>query len=493
MDSKYAETVSRYPFLASPATLAREFYGRRFWLEPHLAYLNERLKDVAFGLLDRLIVNMPSQHGKTWLGSRAFPAWVLLHWPQTRVALGSYANDYAMGIGSTVKDMVSQFGPPLGIELRKDRKAKGEWGIRGHEGGMVCKGRQSGLTGRPADLLVLDDLIKDNVEALSEKVLEQVWNWYVAVAWQRLGPKAPIVAVGTRWATRDHFGRILAESEGSDERWRVVKFKAIAEADDVLGRKEGEALWPRRVPLKRLLYAKEKRHFWFRANYQQEPEAPGGTHFHPDKWPTWDELGGAYAVREEGKARRFWTPDQLLRLVSVDWAFSEKTTGDRSAIGVFFLTPAGELLIIDVVNRRLALNELAPELANVCRRWRPAAVGIEDGHPTLKTELRRWPDVPEVRWLRVAGRDKLQRAVPAMNKAFNGKLVLPEKEQKWQAAYAAEMRSFTGVGDEHDDCVDMTAWAAQMADWWAPLAARGAGGDDCGPELITAGREEFWR
>lgn len=92
------------------------------------------------------------------LGSVYFPAWVLLNWPQTRIALGSYEESFACTFGGKVRDLINRYGPEFGIHIRHDSSAKGEWVIEGHGGGMVCKGRGGALTGRPADLLILDDL-----------------------------------------------------------------------------------------------------------------------------------------------------------------------------------------------------------------------------------------------------------------------------------------------------------------------------------------------
>src|SRR4051812_16827674 len=182
------------------------------WKEPnHLKVISNALVTAKRTPNSRLVINVPFQHGKSLTGSVYFPAWVLLNWPETRVALASYEEGFACNFGGKVRDVVNRFGPEFGVRLRDDTNAKGEWVIEKHGGGMVCKGRGGALTGRPSDLLILDDLIKNAEEAQSPTILEGIWDWYCTVAYSRLGPTAPIIGIGTRWGPKDIFGRWEAE------------------------------------------------------------------------------------------------------------------------------------------------------------------------------------------------------------------------------------------------------------------------------------------
>ena len=496
MAADLREIVERCPHLISPGTLAKAHLGRKFWLPKHLRYLDDRLCEVAHGPGEmRLAVNMPPQHGKSWLGTIFFSAWRLLLWPERRLILGAYEDDFAASFGSKVKAVVERFGPDLGIRLKKDTRSKNEWAIEGHEGGMVCKGRKGGVTGRAADDFLIDDMVKDAEDSLSAGVMDKIWDWYASVVFSRLGPDANVIAIGTRWSRRDHFGRIYEEARTTGERWAVVKFRAIAGDDDVLGRAPGEALWPERRPLHQLLLAKNSptRARWFNANFQQEPDAEEGRLFHPAKWPRWQDLGGAYAVSRDGAARRIYPAESLTVIVTADWAFGEKSTSDYTAIGAFGLTPGRDLLVFEVVNRRLRPHEFAPELENVCRRWKPQVVAVEEGHPTFKYDCRRHAGIPDVRWLRPGGKDKLQRALPAASKGFDGHtddgsglkagIVLPARDEPWQAAFVNQLASFSGIDDEHDDMVDMLSWACHVAQDYTP---RQLGSEYSEPVLLTA-------
>lgn len=262
--------LQQLPHLVSPAHLAVADTGGKWTPAAHLKVTNRALVRAWQTANSRTAINIPFQHGKSWLGSIYFPAWVLLRWPSTRVMLGSYEESFACNFGSKVRDVVQRFGPALGVELRRDTNAKGEWvvdrndslGVSGG-GGMVCKGRGGALNGRPADLLLLDDLVKNAEEAQSPTILEGIWDWYCTTAYSRLGPTAPIVAIGTRWGPNDLFGRLDREAKVGGDKFTTISFKAIATAGDVLGRKPGEALWPERVPLARLERIARTRPRWF--------------------------------------------------------------------------------------------------------------------------------------------------------------------------------------------------------------------------------------
>ncbi len=361
---------------------------------------------------------------------------------------------------------MERWGKELGVRLSQDSKAKNEWVIEGHEGGMVCKGPHGGLTGRPADLLLLDDLLKDASEAQSPTILESRWDWYCTVAFSRLGPRAPIISVGTRWCEADWFGRVLAEALLTGEDWRVVKFKAIAEEADTLGRKPGEALWPQRVPLKRLQMVQAQRPKWFNTCYQQEPSDSTEHFFRPKDWPTFTDVGDAYRI---GWGPQSFIPKQNVRIFcSVDWATSEKETADFTAIATWGLCPDGRLLLLDVYNKQVRLEKCPSVLAEVCRRWRPLAViGEDDVLSLAQTALcRQFSEIPEVRRSKIGGRNKLQRAQYAITWCENGRVHRPEPEPHWWKIYSAQLGAFTGTQPGHDDLVDVTGLACKLAQEW---------------------------
>lgn len=490
------ESLALCPHLASPAALANADTNGKWKMAPHLSVVNRELMDIGFGLNDRLGVHMPFQHGKSWICSHYFPAWILLLFPHMRIVLASYEEHYSGTFGSKVRDVIRRFGGAHGIRLRQDTKAKNEWNIEGHGGGLVCKGLKGGLQGRPADMLIMDDVLKDAEQAQSKTILDSQWDWYQTVAYSRLGPVAPIVMVTTRWVKNDLPGRIYAEAAETGEKWRTVKFKAIAGENDILGRKPGEALWPERVPLARLQRIQQSRGRWFNACWQQEPPDEEGLHFKPDDWPEYGSTGGtndAWWIME-GPIRRIFYAKDVTVIITIDVATSEKKTSDHTAIEVSGLLPSssgltrdGRTLIFESINKRIRLEHVGGVLAEVCGRWRPHIVAGDDDNlsKAMLLEYRRHPSIPEVRCMPIQNKNKLIRATAAIIDGENHRVHLPVNAP-WLSAFKDQLSSWTGVPGESDDMVDCRSIGARLVQ-----ALRQPNRNTNMPEVLTSGRSSW--
>lgn len=301
----------------SPAAMAMAMSRGKWVLAPHLALLNEKLLKVADGSIKRLLIAMPPRHGKSEMVSRYFPAWFLGTFPDKRVILTSYEADFARSWGAKVRDLLLEHGPDyFGVHVSATSTAADRWGIEGHEGGMVTAGVGGPITGKGADLAILDDPVKNAEEANSETIREKTWQWLMSTLYTRLEPGGSMVVFHTRWNEDDAAGRLIAQSEsGLGEHWDVVNLPAVAEADDMLGRTEGEPLWPDRYGLDDLTRIRSTLgEYWWNALYQQRPSPPGGDMFKsawfqpfadaaPAAVPTiryWDKAGtqdgGAYTA-----------------------------------------------------------------------------------------------------------------------------------------------------------------------------------------------------
>src|SRR5215203_3563012 len=191
----------------------------------------------------RLILSMPPQQGKSTRVAKDFPTWVLKMHPDWRVVAASYSQRLANRNGRAIRWNITHH-PELGLKIAKDNGAVHDWTLDGHQGGVLSVGVGAGLTGRPCDLLIIDDPIKDPKEADSEVFRDNVWDWWQSVASTRLAPGAPAVVILTRWHEDDLAGRLLAAEDGG--RWRVLNIPAQADHDpakgnvDPLGRQPGE-------------------------------------------------------------------------------------------------------------------------------------------------------------------------------------------------------------------------------------------------------------
>jgi predicted phage terminase large subunit-like protein len=244
---------------------------------------------------------MPPRSGKSEFLSKWFPAWYLGCNPDHRVILASYGADFAAEWGAKVRDILEEFGPTFfGINVRPDRRAADSWGIIGRngkptEGGMYTCGVGGALTGRGANLLLMDDLVKNADEALSPTIRDRNWDWIASTASTRLEPGGSQCLTMTPWHPDDVGGRILERQAGQ---WSILRLPALAEEatddekregkkgydalmglPDPIGRREGEALWPRRYPVAYYLQQKALDPFWFDALYQCRPRPRDGGFF----------------------------------------------------------------------------------------------------------------------------------------------------------------------------------------------------------------------
>lgn len=209
----------------------------------HLEIIDQAFRDVKAGLVDRVLITTPPQVGKTQRTVWAL-FWWLTHFPQSKIILASYGAALAANRGRMVRELIRNHGADYGLVLDREQQASNDWRLT-CGGAMVTGGMSSGITGVPADLVVIDDPHKNRTESDSLTMREKVWDTYSSSILSRLSPGAPVILVQTRWHPDDLAGRVL-EAEGKEDeggRWRVIHLPAIAVTDnDALGRSIGEPL-----------------------------------------------------------------------------------------------------------------------------------------------------------------------------------------------------------------------------------------------------------
>ncbi len=259
-----------------------------------------------------VVIQCPPQHGKSQYFSRWAAAWYLGTRPDNRLILASYNSSFARDWGRGVRDVLFEHGERyFGIRLRRDNKSASAWSIEGRIGGMQTSGPGSGTTGKPADLFIIDDPLKDAVEAQSEHKRQAVWDWYESVVDTRLQPGGVVVVIATRWHNEDLSGRLLAKTKVGGLPVSLLNLPALAEEGDAIGRREGEALWPSRFGRSFLEQKREgKTPYWWNALYQQRPTQHEGAEW-PDHyfdkiltqyWPEQFEIEVAYLDPSKGKS-----------------------------------------------------------------------------------------------------------------------------------------------------------------------------------------------
>lgn len=208
----------------------------------------------------RLILTVPPQQGKSMRVSVWTPVWALTRRPDTRIIAASYAESLAQRNSTMARDLIQSHGTgaidpltdlprpdQLGIQVARGNSMKTAWGLQGRRGSYYATGVGGSATGYSADLLIIDDPIKNQVQADSASERDKVWNWWTSVASTRLSPKAAVIIILTRWHNDDLAGRLIKQDKAlpADERvWQVVNIPAIAEdgVPDALGREIGVPL-----------------------------------------------------------------------------------------------------------------------------------------------------------------------------------------------------------------------------------------------------------
>jgi len=431
-----------HPGQLSPGNLLNSLSDGRMYLPPHLELLNGKLLALAGGHIKRLLVTMPPRHGKSELCSHAFPTWYLGTWPDRHVILASYEADFAMSWGRKSRDSLRE-AARRGIfpqaHVRNDMDAASRWGIAEHGGGMMTGGAGGPLTGKGANLFIIDDPVKNAEEANSPVYREKMWDWYTSTAFTRLEPGAGLVLVMTRWNVDDLGGRVVEFAEDA-EPWTVINIPAIAEENDVLGRAAGAALWPERYPLSALADIRSTLgSYYWSALYQQSPVIREGALFQPQ----WFEIvGAAPAV---ARLVRYWD-----RAASVD--------GDWTA-GVLMAEAGGAYYVADVVRFRGTPGQNEQRIRQTAEldgqhvwQYMEQEPG-SSGKDTIATYMRLLAGY-SFRGDRVTG-SKESRAEPfaAQAEASNVKLV----RATWNRDYLAELEQFPH--GKHDDQVDGSSGA----------------------------------
>ena len=184
---------------------------------------------------------------------------------------------------------------------------------------------------------IIDDPVKNAEDANSQLKRDKAWDWYQSTAYTRLEPDAAMILIMTRWHPEDLGGLLLKEMEAGGEQWDVLKFPAIAEENDLMGRKIGEPLWKERYPLESLNTIQGTvSAYWWAAMYQQSPYARTGKTFKRADFIMAD--GGA-----QGSQVRFW-----------DLAATEETKGKDPdwTVGCLMSEHRGRFWIKDIIRVR---------------------------------------------------------------------------------------------------------------------------------------------
>ena len=392
------------------------------------------------------MVFMPPGSAKSTYASVLFPAWWFTQHPRSSIIAASHTAELAEHFGRAVRNSVAEHSLALGYGLALDSNAASRWHTT--EGGSYfATGIRGPITGRRADLTVIDDPVKSMVEADSETVRNAVWEWYRSTLYTRLLPGGRVVLIQTRWHVGDLGGRLLEEMEaGTGDQWRVVNLPAICESnDDPLGRSNGEPLWPEwedAAALARKQAAAGPR-VWG-ALFQQRPTSAEGVLLKVEK------IGALPALPAGGTAVRAW-----------DLA-STKDGGDWTAGAKIIRYPDGRFVIADMVRLRGSPAEVEAAIVNTAQQdGRAVQIGLpQDPGQAGKAQIAYL--VSKLSGFRVASSpetgSKETRAGPLASQVEVGNIAL--LAAPWNRALLDEMRDFPA--GKNDDQIDALSRAFGM-------------------------------
>lgn len=383
MDVDWAEHAARKfepprSAWATPGDLAKTINGATVQT-PALDVIDAELVRLLDEPDGRLIITMPPQEGKSTRAAGDFPVWALTRNPDLRIVTASYAQSLANRNGRAIRRRITE-NPELGLRIAPDNGAVGDWSIDGHDGGVLSVGIGSGLTGRPADVMIIDDPISNREQADSQVYRDRAWDWWTDVASTRLAPGAPVVLILTRWHHDDLAGRLLKAEDG--HLWRVVNIPAACTDPDTdpLDRELGEFMESARGRTLQQWAAVKVRvgsRTWG-SLYQGNPTPDTGNLFPIDNWARYTVApwivrdDGARIVPDAGR-----DPDVEL-IQSWDAAFKALDTSDY-VVGQVWLRRGAMLYLLDQVRRRMTFTESCQAMRDMTAKW-PQAIAklVED-------------------------------------------------------------------------------------------------------------------
>jgi predicted phage terminase large subunit-like protein len=342
-----------------------EYVHEGRWIpSKHLLFICESIEKVLSGEIKRLIISLPPQHGKSQTITETLPSYYLGKNPTKRVIEASYGDDLARRFGRRNKQKIEQFGYDLfNIQLSKTSSSDTEFEIEGFKGSMISRGIMSGITGQPADLIIIDDPIKNKLEANSQTYRDRLWEEWLNSLNTRLSANGAVILIQTRWHEDDLAGRLLTYEK---DKWTYINIPCEAEEDDILGREIGQALFPE--------IGKDDE--WLKEFKKSYTSQEGSM--------TWNALFQGRPTAQEGNLiKRSWfryyteMPNVAHKVLSVDATFKDGDNNDFVAIQVWGKVNE-DYYLIDRIKEHMDFPTTLQAVKNIQAKHHCNSILIED-------------------------------------------------------------------------------------------------------------------
>lgn len=364
----------------------------RYEETPTARLLCQIMEKVYARKLKRVCVSIPPQHGKTQVISKGAPAWMLGKDPYLNIILGSYNQPYANEIGDAVREIMTSPASRQvfeGVYLRKGGKAK-DLLITMSGGRAAFVGRGGSGTGKPADIVIIDDPLKDDIEAQSTLTREETWNWFNKVMGTRINEKSSIIICHTRWHQDDLIGRLCdpdhpernGKYRGIAERWTYINIPAVIDSPELasalgltleeptdpmviraFGKKPMSALWPNNKGLALLAERKELSPSGFSALFMGKPTPEDGDYF---------KAADLVEYNTED------LPDNLTIYGASDHAVGLKQRNDATVLGCVGVDEKGDIWVLpSLVWGKMQTDQTVEELIQQFKNQKPQVWWME--------------------------------------------------------------------------------------------------------------------
>jgi predicted phage terminase large subunit-like protein len=417
----------------------------------HHQLLIDKLEAVTRGEIDRLAIFMPPGAAKSTYASILFAPWYYGHHPDHCIIAASHTQELAEKWGRRVRNLLAQHSLIVGAALAADSQAAGRWETASG-GEYFAAGVGGSITGRRADLVVIDDPVRSRVDADSELIRDKTWDWYKSDLYTRLKPGGRIVLIQTRWHEDDLAGRLLADMAAGGDKWEVISLPALAEGNDPLGRAIGQPLWPEwegSDDLERKRRAVGPRDW--SALYQQRPAPEDGDYFKAEWLRPYDKAPAPETLRVYGGSDYAVTADG----------------GDFTVHCVVGLDPEGRMYLLDLWRGQTASDRWVEAFCDLVKQWKPIGWAEEQGQirsgvgPYLDRRQRE-RQAYVVRDAFPTRGDKAVRAQSIRGRMALEGLYVPIGAS-WYPDLRAELLSFPA--GKHDDQVDALGLVGQLLDY----------------------------
>lgn len=417
------QNYSELPILDFVPAVSPKFY-RTNHLEPIAAIL-----DAVFESPQFFTFSAPPRHGKSELIFHFIAKYLLCH-PDHQVAYVTYTATLAEKRSINIREICKR----AGMEFDQKMSTRAYWRTA-QGGGLLARGPGGALTGEGIHLMVIDDPYRDRSEAESPVIKATIMDWWYDVIGTRIEPGGSVIVFHTRWHPEDLIGILINEHD-----WPHINLQALGE--------DGQALWPERYDAEHFLKKKKENEYTFASLYQGEPRPRGGAVFNGTYLYTDEQFA---KLKEERKIRKY--------VIGIDCAYTAKTHADYSVAVVLAIDEDKNHYVVDV--RRMQCE--APKFAGVLKELR-----LTYDHPTIywytggieKAVATNFRDTFGVPVKDIPAReDKFVRAQAVASAWNSGRILLPREHKPWLDNFVAEVLTFSGLADKHDDQVDALAAA----------------------------------